>query len=106
MIWPIGQPDGELYERSLLSKNIWKEVCSEANIWHERPGSLHVAHNIEEWRVLQELADVYKERNYCVLSKEETVQSSPCVVEENLFGALFSQHEMIVDPREAIASLP
>ncbi len=29
MIWPIGQPEGALYERALLSKNIWKKYVME-----------------------------------------------------------------------------
>ena len=42
MIWPVGQPDGKLYERALLSANIWKEICREAKIWHDEVGSLHL----------------------------------------------------------------
>ena len=32
MIWPIGQPDGELYDRALRSANIWKELCDDGAI--------------------------------------------------------------------------
>ncbi|HKZ65489.1 MAG TPA: FAD-dependent oxidoreductase, partial [Chitinophagaceae bacterium] len=64
MIWPIGQPDVELYERAMLSRHIWKEVCDNANIWYDEVGSLHVAHNKDEKIVLQELADIYKHRGY------------------------------------------
>ncbi|MFX5494229.1 FAD-dependent oxidoreductase, partial [Acinetobacter baumannii] len=26
MLWPIGQPDGKLYDRALRSKSIWKDI--------------------------------------------------------------------------------
>src|SRR3990170_6782920 len=96
MIWPIGQPDVELYERAMLSRHIWKEVCDNANIWYDEVGSLHVAHNKDEKIVLQELADIYKHRGYQFLNAEETIKRSAVVVPENLEGGLYSPHEMIV----------
>jgi len=106
MIWPIGQPDGKLYERALLSANIWKEICNEANIWHDEAGSLHLAYNKYEWDVLCDLVEIYKHRQYRLMLPDDAVQHSPVVVKENLMGALYSQGEMIVDPREAISSIP
>src|ERR1044071_5056023 len=76
MIWPIGQPDGELYERAMLSRRIWKEVCDSAGIWYDPVGSLHVAHNKDEAMVLQELADIYKHRGYYYLNTDETIKIS------------------------------
>jgi len=106
MIWPIGQPDGKLYERALLSANIWKEICRETKIWHDKVGSLHLAYNKYEWDVLCELAEVYRHRQYQLLSPDAAEQYSPVIVKENLLGALYSQQEMIVDPREAISVIP
>jgi FAD dependent oxidoreductase TIGR03364 len=106
MIWPIGQPDGSLYERALLSSNIWKDICREAKIWHDEVGSLHLAYNKYEWDVLCELAEVYGHRNYNLLSPEVADEYSPVLVKENLLGALYSGQEMIVDPREAQSSIP
>ena len=106
MIWPIGQPDGELYERAMLSRGIWKEVCDSAGIWYDEVGSLHVAHNKDEAIVLKELADIYKHRGYQFLDADETKTRSAVVVPENLQGGLYSPHEMIVDPRIAIAKIP
>ena len=51
MVWPIGQPDGDLYERALLSKAIWEEICKEAGIWYEEKGSLHLAYSALEQQV-------------------------------------------------------
>lgn len=106
MIWPIGQPDGELYERALLSRKIWKEVCDDAGIWYDEVGSLHVAHQKDEWNVLQELSEIYNHRHYRLLNATDTISKSAVIVKEGLEGSLFSADEMIVDPRVAIFAIP
>jgi FAD dependent oxidoreductase TIGR03364 len=107
MIWPIGQPEGELYERALRSRSIWKEFSGNGAFWSDDVGSLHLAYNNEEWRVLQELYGAFhKNRPVQLLSSVEVMQKSEAVVAENLKGGFFSADELIVDPREAIAALP
>ena len=107
MIWPIGQPDGKLYERAMLSKNIWKNVCDDANIWYDEVGSLHLAYVKDEWNVLQEFVEETKaNRRYKILTPEETIQTSEAVIEKNLLGSLWSPDEIIVDPRIAMANIP
>ena len=106
MIWPIGQPAGELYETAILSKRIWKEVCDSAGIWYDEPGSIHLAYHSDEAEVLEELASVYQDRGYQFLNKEDTIKKSAHAVREQLLGSLYSDQEMIVDPREAIIKLP
>lgn len=107
MVWPIGQPDGELYERALRSRSIWKEIADAGAFWSDPVGSLHVAHDPLEWIVLQELYETMKaDRPVQLLNAAEVLQRSEAVVSNNLFGGLYSADELIVDPREAIASLP
>jgi FAD dependent oxidoreductase TIGR03364 len=106
MIWPIGQPDGKLYERAMLSKSIWKQVCDDASIWYDEVGSLHLAYAADEWNVLQELNEIYQHRSYQLLAATETFDKSGAVIKENLHGALYSPNEMIIDPRIAIANIP
>jgi FAD dependent oxidoreductase TIGR03364 len=106
MIWPIGQPDGALYERALLSKSIWKEVCDEAGIWYDEVGSLHLAYAKDEWDVMQECAVLMDHRQYKLLNTAETVKLCSNVVKGNHIGSLHSKNEMIVDPREAIERIP
>jgi len=106
MIWPVGQPDGELYERAMLSANIWKEICDDADIWYDDSGSLHLAYNRFEWDVLCELAEIYGHRQYYLPSPGDVIKDFPVVVKENLVGALYSSQEMIVDPRQAIEMIP
>jgi FAD dependent oxidoreductase TIGR03364 len=107
MIWPIGQPAGEMYERALLSKRIWKEVCNQAGIWYEESGSLHAAYNDAEQQVLEEFYEASNEERPCyLLNKNETANKSEAIVQKALRSALYCEDEMIVDPREAIAKLP
>lgn len=106
MIWPIGQPDGELYERAMLSRQIWKEICDSAGIWYDEAGSLHLAYHNDEQIVLEELKEIYRHRNYRLLNTHETLTKSPAVISKNLAGSLYSPHELIVDPRTAIARIP
>ena len=108
MIWPIGQPEGTLYNRAIRSRNIWKEISASSNIWSEAAGSLHVAYHDDEWKVLQELHEAFlKEgRKVELLNKDQVAKKSEAVVQQNLLGALYSADELIVDPREAIANLP
>lgn len=107
MVWPIGQPEGDLYERALRSRNIWKEISCEGAFWSDAVGSLHVAHDPLEWTVLQELYEEFKtDRPVQLLSADEVLQRSDAVVGTDLLGGLYSADELIVDPREAIAALP
>ncbi len=107
MVWPIGQPDGELYERALRSRSIWKEISDAGACWSDDVGSMHVAHDLLEWNVLQELYEAFKgDRPVQLLTAEEVMQRSEAVAGKNLYGGLYSADELIVDPREAMAALP
>lgn len=107
MVWPIGQPSGNLYDRAMQSRSIWKEICTDAGIWYEDAGSLHLAYHEDEWTVLQELNELFsKERKIAILNKEQTLAQSDAIVEKGLIGSLYSPAEVIVDPRQAIELLP
>ena len=107
MVWPIGQASGKLYQRALRSRDIWKEIGDEGVFWYGAKGSLHVAHDQDEWTVLQELFEIFsKERKVELLTPGQIASKSEAVVQKNLKGGLFSEEEIIVDPREAIAALP
>jgi FAD dependent oxidoreductase TIGR03364 len=108
MIWPIGQPVGQLYERALKSRQIWTEVAPQAGFHLEECGSLHLAYRADEMAVLEEFmatsANTY--RSTQLLSASEVAERSPAVITEGLLGALWSATEMTVDPRQAIRKLP
>lgn len=107
MVWPVGQPSGQLYNRAMRSRKIWKELCTEAGLWYSESGSLHVANTTLEATVLQELADIYqKERGVKWLNKEETLAASSAVNPAQLQGAFWSPSELIVESRVAIEKIP
>src|SRR5215475_5958178 len=53
MVWPIGQPGGDLYKRAIRSRCIWQELAEESNFWYDPAGSLHLAYHRDEWHILQ-----------------------------------------------------
>lgn len=107
MLWPIGQPAGEMRDLALRSREIWLTVAEEAGFWTRAGGSLHVAYHDDERQVLAEFAaqaaaDGFK----CELLDAAGVEArSPIARREGLLGGLWSGHEATVDPREAIARL-
>lgn len=106
MIWPIGQATGPMYERAMLSKSIWLQICREAGIWHEELGSLHVAYHDDELQVMLEYVEINQTYRDCsVLTPNETLQKSPGVNPKGLKGALWSSDEMIIESREAVAQV-
>jgi FAD dependent oxidoreductase TIGR03364 len=103
MVWPIGQPTGDLYERALLSRSIWKEICIEAKIWHDEVGSLHLAYHDDELQAINEYVEANQQYRDCsVLNPKQTLQKSPAVNSSGLRGALWSADEMILESRVAI----
>lgn len=108
MVWPIGQPDGKLYNRAIRSREIWKEIADSIGLWYHEAGSLHVANETDEWQVLQELHAHFSAngRNTKLLSTDQIGQQFSGVNTNSLLGGLYSDTELIVDPREAIASIP
>jgi FAD dependent oxidoreductase TIGR03364 len=102
MLWPIGQPLGERYETALRSREHWLHVLTEAKIWHEQTGSLHLAYADDEAAVLQEI-DFPSTQWLEPTQVHEKAKGIRC---ENLRGGLWSTTEICVDPREVIASLP
>ena len=107
MIWPIGQPSGELYNRAIRSRNIWKEIGDHGAFWYGALGSLHLAYEQDEWQVIEELFNEFEdERKVELLRAKDVPNFSNAVVQKNLLGGLFSPGELVVDPREAIAALP
>jgi FAD dependent oxidoreductase TIGR03364 len=108
MVWPIGQPGGKMYYRAMRSREIWKEIASEGRFWYEPSGSLHLAYQPDEWQVLEELYESFRQQGRAVrlLDKRSATGASAAAVPDGLLGGLHSMDELLVDPREAIANLP
>ena len=107
MLWPIGQPDGLLYNRAIRSKTIWKDIADSIGLWYDEVGSLHVAHNKDEWNVLQELYAAFSAsgRPVELMNTASILHKFNGVNGNGLLGGLYSATETIVDPREAIAAI-
>ncbi|EKU96483.1 FAD dependent oxidoreductase TIGR03364 [Leptolyngbya sp. PCC 7375] len=108
MVWPVGQPTGPLLDRALRSREIWVEVSEQAG-FHVNPcGSIHLAYHQDELAVLEEFVAEQQstKRATKLLTAAEIAQKSAAASTEGLLGALWSDTEVIVDPREAIAKLP
>ncbi len=108
MLWPIGQPDGQLYERAIRSREIWKEYLNSSSIPFNSCGSLHLAYSKEEWDVLEELSNIFLEKGRPVnlINSGQIADRFDGINQNNLKGGLFSTDEVIIDPREGIRNLP
>lgn len=108
MIWPVGQPDGQLYNRAVRTKEIWLEYLNAMHIPYNACGSLHLAYSQEEMNVVEDIAQFFKSKNrpVSVIDKATVLANYNGVNENGLLGALRSEDETIIDPREGIKNLP
>jgi FAD dependent oxidoreductase TIGR03364 len=108
MLWPIGQPDGHLYDRAIRSREIWKEYLKNAKIPFDPCGSIHLAYDNEEQNVVEELYEHFlkSQRPVALLSPESIQKKFKGINGENLKSGLYSSDETIIDPREGIKHLP
>lgn len=108
MVWPIGQPPGEMYRRALRGRERWLELARRAGLSVEPCGSLHVAHEEDEARVIAEFAGLAPGLGIACeyLSPAEAVRRFPAVNPDGLKAALYSPTEVAVDPPAAVARLP
>jgi FAD dependent oxidoreductase TIGR03364 len=108
MIWPIGQPAGELHDIALVSRERWLALAEATSVWVNRCGSIHLAHRPDEWAVLQEFATRAGPLGYecSLLSPAEVLTRSPAARPQGLLGGLYSLVELAVNPRRALAAIP
>lgn len=108
MIWPVGQPDGSLYNRAVRTKEIWLDFLNTMQIPYNACGSLHLAYSDEEMNVVEDIAHFFQSKNrpVSVINKANVLANYNGVNENGLLGALRSEDEAIIDPREGIKHLP
>ncbi len=108
MVWPIGQQPGIGLEPALRARQHWIDIAKAAGFWLTQNGSLHVAYHDDEWQVLNEFTELYKDSgfNLSLLNVDQTLGKSPVVKRSGLMGALWSSTECVVNPREAIRRIP
>ena len=108
LLWPIGQPEGRMLALAMESRESWLEVLQAARIPYQATGSLHVACHADEAQVGQEFATLAPDLGYrCSwLDRPSTLALSSALNPETVLGALWSETEMTVDPREVLRRLP
>ena len=111
LLWPIGQEPGAGLRRALRSREIWNEVSEQSGIWLKPNGSFHLAYHEDEWDVLNEFAELYKDEPYDItlLNPNQAVlhsMKSKSIKTNMLKGVLWSTTEATVNPREAIRKIP
>jgi FAD dependent oxidoreductase TIGR03364 len=108
MLWPVGQPDGHLYNRSVRTKAIWVDYLDAAKIPYNACGSLHLAYSKEEMNVVEDICQFFQSKNrpVSVINKDAVLANYNGINENGLLGALRSEDEIIIDPREGIKHLP
>lgn len=104
MVWPVGQPQGPNYQRAIRSREIWLEMSQKAGFHAEKTGALHLAYTDLEMQIVEEyVAAMRGKKSAVLLNPNQVEEKSPAAKLENLKGALWTEEEVIVDPREAIA---
>ncbi len=107
MVWPIGQTSGRLFQRAMRSRAVWLDVAERAGFAAERCGSLHVARAGDEEGVLEEFQTRHGvEFGTRMIHASDARRICPGLVEDGLRAALWSPHELSVDPRQAIRAIP
>jgi FAD dependent oxidoreductase TIGR03364 len=111
LLWPVGQEPGPGLTRALRSREIWTEVAAQAGIWLKPNGSLHLSYHNDEWDVLNEFAEMYKDEPYdlALMSPNQAVlhsMRSKNIKTDGLKGVLWSTTEATINPREAIRKIP
>ena len=107
MVWPIGQPVGELYETALQSRRRWLELSQAGALWAAECGSLHLAYREDERAVLEEFCEnAAADFQVRWLSPAEVLKRSPAANPDGLLGGMWSDTELCVNPRQAVAEIP
>jgi D-hydroxyproline dehydrogenase subunit beta len=104
MIWPIGQPSGELYTIAMRAHARWLALNAAGVVDIEPCGSIHVAHRPDELSVLEEFC-AHGSHAVEMLSAAAVLERSPIVNPHGLLGGMLSGTEMRVNPRVASAQI-
>ncbi len=106
MIWPVGQPEGTQRALALRSRELWQELGAAAGFSVDPCGSLHLAHEDDEWAVLQEFAasSAAQGLDLQLVSPKQIASLTPAANPNGLRGGLYSRTELRVTPATAVRS--
>ena len=105
MIWPIGQPAGEMHRMALRSREIWLEALNAVRLNLSAHWIFARGASSRRGRGASRIRRDWTTCRLCLLwlNPEETLDRSQAVQEKDLQGALWSGTEMTVDPREVVS---
>jgi len=108
MIWPIGQRAGKTHQMAVRSSATWTEVLKDARMPYRPTGSLHVVYQSDEADVAQEFCERAPAQGYSCqwLSPLQVLAKSHVVIPDGLIGAIWSDTELTLDPRQVMAEMP
>ena len=104
MIWPVGQPAGDLYQIALQSRDFWMQLGAQRVTSVEACGSLHLAHQPDELDVLQEFCQQHTHQ-VSMLTAQQIAERTRLANQTGLLGGMYSPTELRVDPRTASHSI-
>ena len=104
MVWPVGQPAGELSSLALRARELWLELAASNVVDVQECGSVHLAHHLDELAVLEEFSSRGTHTTN-MLTPDEVVRTTSLVNPEGLLGGMWSPTELRVDPRTASAAI-
>jgi FAD dependent oxidoreductase TIGR03364 len=107
MVWPIGQ-SAERFPLALRSREIWGEVVAAAGLQVGSSGSLHLAYAPDEAAIIEEFAERAPAFGYLCRSIGTEEMRARCqgIRAEGLLAGLWSETELVVDPRQVARALP
>ena len=104
MVWPIGQPAGELHEIAMKAREFWCELGQQGVVDLYECGSVHLAHHADEMAVLDEFRDLGGHA-VTLLTPGEITRLAPLANPNSLVGGMYSDTELRIDPRVGSARI-
>jgi FAD dependent oxidoreductase TIGR03364 len=107
LVWVSGRAAGEELALALRSRELWESIAARIPaIGFRAHGSLTVARDDTELKVISQALDLpdAERRGWRLLDEAETRELNPAL-RGSIRGALWSQRDAIVEPRQATAAI-
>lgn len=104
LVWPVGQPSGPLFDRTMRSREKWLTLAEKTGFWCRKNGSLHLAYHEDEHNVIEEYASEFNSEVE-LLTPDKVGKYSEYAKTDGLISALWSPTEMSVNPKKAIYAI-
>jgi D-hydroxyproline dehydrogenase subunit beta len=100
-----GQSAGAIWERARRARDVWAEIAPRAGIPIVHRNECVIVHSREALDVLEQFAAGEMGEGCEVLTPQQLARRVPMARPDGVAGALWSPHELRVEPRTAIPSL-